>query len=105
MINGGPSTPLEYKLPEEVWSGKEIKLSHLKVFGCVAYVHFSDQGRKKLDPKSKVFTFIGYGKDEFGYLIWDDESKKIICARDVIFTKRVMYKDRHKIENYNTNQK
>ena len=26
LINRGPSTPLEYKLLEEVWSGKEIKL-------------------------------------------------------------------------------
>ncbi|CAO2827530.1 unnamed protein product [Amaranthus hypochondriacus] len=105
LINRGPSTPLEYKLPEEVWSGKEIKLSHLKVFGCVAYVHISDQGRNKLDPKSKVCTFIGYGEDEFGYRIWDDESKKIIRSRDVIFNERVMYKDRHKIESYDTNQK
>uniref|UniRef100_A0A803MU96 CCHC-type domain-containing protein n=1 Tax=Chenopodium quinoa TaxID=63459 RepID=A0A803MU96_CHEQI len=105
LINRGPSTPLEYKLPEEVWSGKEIKLSHLKVFGCVAYVHISDQGRNKLDPKSKVCTFIGYGEYEFGYRIWDDESKKIIRSRDLIFNERVMYKDRHKIESYETNQK
>ena len=98
LINRGPSTPLEYKIPEEVWSGKEISLSHLKVFGCVAYVHISDQGRNKLDPKSKKCTFIGYGGDEFGYRIWDDENKKVIRTRDVIFNERVMYKDRHKTD-------
>ncbi|PNX60087.1 hypothetical protein L195_g060011, partial [Trifolium pratense] len=91
----GPSVPLEHKIPEEVWSGKEVKLSHLRVFGCVAYVHISDQGRNKLDPKSKKCTFIGYGEDEFGYRLWDDENKKIIRSRDVIFNERVMYKDRH----------
>ena len=68
-------------------------------------MHISDQGRNKLDPKSKVCTFIGYGEDEFGYRIWDVESKKIIRSRDVIFNERVMYKDRHKIESYDTNKK
>lgn len=95
LINRGPSVPLEHKIPEEVWSGKEVKLSHLRVFGCVAYVHISDQGRNKLDPKSKKCTFIGYGEDEFGYRLWDDENKKMVRSRDVIFNERVMYKDRH----------
>ena len=94
LINRGPSVPLEHKIPEEVWSGKEVKLSHLRVFVCVAYVHISDQGRNKLDPKSKKCTFIGYGEDEFGYRLWDDENKKMVRSRDVIFNERVMYKDR-----------
>ena len=32
LINKGPSVPLGYQLPEEVWSGNEVNLSHLKVF-------------------------------------------------------------------------
>ena len=32
LINQGPSVPMEFRLPEEVWSGKEVKFSHLKVF-------------------------------------------------------------------------
>ncbi|CAA0810671.1 Uncharacterized mitochondrial protein AtMg00710, partial [Striga hermonthica] len=95
LINRSPSVPLDHKLPEEVWSRKEVKLSHLRVFGCVAYVHISDQGKNKLDPKSKKCTFLGYGEDEFGYRLWDDENKKMIRSRDVIFNERVMYKDRH----------
>ena len=31
LINRGPSVPMEFRLPEEVWSGKEVKFSHLKV--------------------------------------------------------------------------
>ena len=31
---------MEFRILEEVWSGKEVKFSHLKVFGCVSYVHF-----------------------------------------------------------------
>ena len=32
LINRGPSVPMEFRLPEEVWSGKEVKFSHVKVF-------------------------------------------------------------------------
>ena len=32
LINRGPSVPMEFRLPEEVWSGKEVKFSHLKSF-------------------------------------------------------------------------
>ncbi|KAL8144163.1 hypothetical protein V2J09_017195 [Rumex salicifolius] len=92
LINRGPSVPLEHQIPEEVWSRKEITLSHLRVFGCTTYVN-------KLDPKSKKCTFIGYGCDELGYCLWDGEKKKMIHSRDVIFSERIVYKDRHKIED------
>ena len=93
LINQGPSVPLEHGIPEKIWSGKEVKLTHLRVFGCVAYIN--DQGRNKLDPKSKKCTFIGYGENEFGYHLWDNENQKMICSRDLIFNERVMYRDRN----------
>ena len=35
LINRGPSVPLSHRLPEEDWSGKEVNLLHLKVFGFI----------------------------------------------------------------------
>ena len=67
LINQGPSVPKEFRLPEEVWSGKEVKFSHLKVFGCVFYVHIDFDACSKLDAKSKISFFIGYGDEKFGY--------------------------------------
>ncbi|WVZ04917.1 hypothetical protein V8G54_018263 [Vigna mungo] len=69
-----------------------------------AYVHISDQGRNKLDRKSKKCTFIGYGEDEFGYRLWDNENQKMIRSRDVIFNEKVMYKDRNNTCNNNSEQ-
>ena len=63
-----------------------MKLSHLKVFGCVSYVHISDHVKNKLDSKSLKCTFISYGDEKFGYRLWDDQNKKAIKSRDVIFT-------------------
>ena len=85
LINRGPSVPMEFRFPEEVWSGKEVKFSHLKVFCCVAYVHVDSDDRSKLDAKSKICFFIGYGDEKFGYRFWDEQNRKIIRSRNVIF--------------------
>jgi len=39
LVNRSPSLALEDKTPQEVWTGKKPSLSHLRVFGCDAYVH------------------------------------------------------------------
>ena len=85
-------------MPEEVWRGKEVQISHLKVFGCVSYVHIESDARNKLDVKSKKCFFNGYGDEEFGFRFWDDQNKKIIRSRNVIFNEKVLYKDTSSVE-------
>jgi len=63
LINRRPSKPLDLAIPKEILTGKEEKLSHLKMFGCVSYVHVSDHARSKLDAKSVKCTLVGYGED------------------------------------------
>jgi hypothetical protein len=99
LINRGPSVPLGYQLPEEVWSGKEVSLSHLRVFGCVSYVLIDSDSRDKLDPKARKCTFIGYGSDMYGYRFWDEENRKIIRSRNVTFNENVFHKDRSSAES------
>ena len=67
LINRGPSVPLDCRISEEVWSGKEVNLSFLKIFGCLSYVHIDPTNRSKLDPKSNIYFFVGHGDAEFGY--------------------------------------
>ncbi|RVW48803.1 Retrovirus-related Pol polyprotein from transposon TNT 1-94 [Vitis vinifera] len=38
----------------------------------------SDFLRSKLDAKSKICFFIGYGDEKFGYRFWDEQNRKII---------------------------
>ncbi|KAG6525408.1 hypothetical protein ZIOFF_015364 [Zingiber officinale] len=90
----GPSVPLNYSILKEVSSSKDAKYSFLKVFGCLSYVHIDAFARNKFDPKSKKCFFIGYGDTEFDYCFWNDENRKIIRSRDVIFSEQVLYKDR-----------
>ena len=67
------------------WSEKEVSLNHLKVFGCVSYVHIESNDRSKLDAKARKCFFIGYGDEQFGYRFWDDQNRKIIRSRNVVF--------------------
>ncbi|KAI3764834.1 hypothetical protein L2E82_14851 [Cichorium intybus] len=93
LINRGPSVPIGLKIPEEEWQGREISLKHLKVFGCVSYVKVKDSERDKLEAKARKCTFIGYGLDDMGYRFWDNQNKRVIRSRDVVFNENVLYKD------------
>lgn len=85
IINLSPSGPLNKGIPDEVWSGKKISYDHLKVFGCLAFVHIPKDERAKLDSKTKQCIYLGSPKNEFGYRLWDPVKRKIIRSRDVIF--------------------
>ena len=91
LVNRSPSVPLEFKIPEEKWSGKEITYSHLKIFGCVAYLQ--SEKRDKLDPKAIKCYFIGYGDEKYGYRLWDAKNRKVIRHCDVTFDEGSLYKD------------
>lgn len=43
---------------EEKFIGKKPNISHMKVFGGIAYVHILDEKREKLDPKEEKCYWI-----------------------------------------------
>ena len=92
LINRSPTTALDCGIPEEVWTGKNLNYSHLKIFGCEAFVHIPKENRTKLDDKSMKCIFLGYAHEEFGYCLWDPVKHKIIRSRDVIFNESEMFK-------------
>ena len=47
IINRSPSVPLEGDIPQRVWFDKEVSYQHLRVFGCLAYVHVAKDQRGK----------------------------------------------------------
>ncbi|KAM1738797.1 hypothetical protein ACFX11_014582 [Malus domestica] len=85
LINRSPSVPLGLDVPERVWTGNDVPYSHLKVFGCKAFVHVPKEQRSKLDYKATPCIFLGYGGEDFGYRLWDPYQKKFIRSRDVVF--------------------
>ena len=52
MINLSPVAPLEKDILERFWTRKDVSYSHLRVFGCKAFVHVPKDQRTKLDDKT-----------------------------------------------------
>eukprot|EP00253_Pinus_taeda_P016023 PITA_16023 len=59
LLNQSPTQAVKGKTPEEVWSGRKPKISHLKVFGSIAYVWIPAAKRSKLDSKSQKLMMTG----------------------------------------------
>ena len=83
--NVTPIKRADYKTPTELWSGKKPNISHLRVFGCQAWVHILKKRRHKLEPKSQEMIFIGYKLRSKGYQFWDAAHHCIEISRDVKF--------------------
>ena len=54
----------------EKFTGRKPDMSHLKVFGCIAYVHIQDELRSKLDPKAEKCIFLGYSLEQKRYKVF-----------------------------------
>eukprot|EP00253_Pinus_taeda_P023270 PITA_23270 len=85
LVNRSPSSALEDKTAQEVWTGKKPSLSHLRVFGCDAYVHVPKEKLTKLDSKSEKCIFIGYKDGLKGYKLWNPVTRNVVYSRDVVF--------------------
>jgi hypothetical protein len=60
IMNRTPTTTVHGMTLEEKFTSKKPDVSHLKVFGYIAYVHVLVEKRSKLDPKAKKCIFIRY---------------------------------------------
>ncbi|KAL3609588.1 hypothetical protein D5086_000608, partial [Populus alba] len=85
LLNRCPTRSLQIVTPEEAWSGHKPSVTHLQVFGCVAYVKIQDARKTKLDDKSEKCIFVGYGDRRMGYKLYNPIKKNTIMSRDVIF--------------------
>lgn len=85
LLNISPTRAVWNKTPFEVWSGKKPSVSHLKIFGCIAYTLISQQNRQKLDCKSEKCIFVGYSSQSKAYRLYNPTSGKIIVSRNVVF--------------------
>ena len=96
--NRSPSASLQWKTPYECWFGKKTDLSHLRVFGCVSYVHVPTQLRKKLDPKSEKCIFIGYPEGTKGYKLYNLKSSRFVRSKSVVFCENDFHEFNEKID-------
>ena len=92
LRNRSPTKALTDATPYEAWRGEKPDLSHLRVFGCRAYMHLDKTKRSKLQPRSIPVIFVGYPTEAKAWLVYDpvaSGSKKTHVSRDVTFHESV----------------
>lgn len=83
-----PTAALDGITPYECLFKRKPGVAHLRVFGCIAFVHVPANQRKKLDPKSRKVIFVGYPDGTKGYKLYDPVSCIFLRSRDVVFLER-----------------
>ncbi len=54
-------------MPKEAWSGNKPDISHLRIFGCHAFMHVPKEHCHKLASRSMECTFLRYAHNYSAY--------------------------------------
>jgi len=76
------------KTPYEIWTGEKPNLSHLKVWGCDAFVHRTQDPDKfdKTERRAVKCIFLGYSQEKMhAYIFYNPEDMSVIVRRDACF--------------------
>ena len=66
-------------------NGHTPNLSHLRIFGCPAYVHILADQRRKMTDTAFQGILVGYPTDTYGYLVYNPRTRRVITTRHVRF--------------------
>jgi hypothetical protein len=85
ILNRSLTKTVRDHVPQEAWDGKPCNVSHLRIFGCIAFAHVPAEMRRKLDDRSKRCIFVGYSEDSRAYNLYNPITQKYVINRDVQF--------------------
>jgi hypothetical protein len=84
ILNRSPTKALNGRTLYEAWHGRKPAISHLRVFGCLAFSKELDH-IGKLDDRSTPGVFIGYAEGSKAYRILDPGTQRVRMMCDVVF--------------------
>jgi len=80
-INRLPTPILAHCTPHERLFGSSPTYHQLRVFGSVCFVLLQPYERTKLEPRSQLCYFLGYGVEQKGYRCYDPVSHRLRISR------------------------
>ena len=89
--NRSPHTGMDNKIPYEVWWGRKLDITKLKVIGCLGYVFIPQETRddKHLSERSKKCIMLGYDDLSGGYRLMELQQKRVFSSTNVRFNEEV----------------
>ena len=91
LLNRLPTKSLGSRTPFEVWHGKKLHLSHLRVFGCQAHAKAITPNLKKLDDRSIPMVYLGVEDGRKAHRLFNPQKRAIHVSRDVISEESVQW--------------
>jgi hypothetical protein len=83
--NRTPSNSRGFKTPHELFLGKVPSVKHLRIWGCLAYVHLQKDQRPPLSARAKRCVFIRYAEEAKGWIFYDTENSREITSDSALF--------------------
>ncbi|KAA0032344.1 uncharacterized protein E5676_scaffold340G00040 [Cucumis melo var. makuwa] len=90
-INRLPSSVLQNISPFEKLYGTPPNYSNLKTFGCACFVLLHPHEHTKLEPRVRLYCFLGYGTEHKGFRCWNPLSNRLRISRHVTFWEHTMF--------------
>ncbi|RVW71923.1 Retrovirus-related Pol polyprotein from transposon TNT 1-94 [Vitis vinifera] len=84
-INCIPSAVIHNQTPYERLFGSPPNYHHLRSFGSACFVLLQPHEHNKLEPRSRLCCFLGYGETQKGYKCYDPVSHRLRVSRNVVF--------------------
>ena len=88
ILNCCPTSALPGSTPFQAFHGQKPDLSHLHLWGCLAYVHVQKDKRGALGSHMEKCIFIGYPTGYKGWKFYNPATKKTIISERAIFDER-----------------
>ncbi|KAI5340825.1 hypothetical protein L3X38_020099 [Prunus dulcis] len=89
--NRCPTKALDNVTLFEAVSGRRPGVKHLRVFGSVCFCHVPSQLRSLLEDAAEKCIFVGYGKCERGYRVYNLQTNNVTTSRSVIFDENSLW--------------
>jgi hypothetical protein len=91
------TAPIKGTTPEQRFLGTTPSVSHLRVYGCVAWVHIPKELRTSVwQPKARKCIFVGYGQVQDGsktYILYDPVKREKLKSIHVTFWEDKFWSD------------
>ena len=85
------------KTPEEAFTGVELEIGHLRIFGCLVYIHVILEKRTRLEPVRETSIFVGYKETSKAYKISMPMQQNIVVSQDVKFEENLASRKSHEL--------
>lgn len=88
VLNRCPTASLKSITPHEAWHKRKPDVSHLRVWGCLAYVHIQKDKRASFGPHMEKCIFVGYPPGYKGWQFYNPVTRKFIISERAEFDER-----------------